>query len=212
MQIAAHGLTLSIKPTRDKQTPGAVRQFLDRMMRFADDLGVTILSARTAMDGAGEMVVAITEPHRGAVLPLTPAEPLKLLAQILYHPLDRAVRPAGLDAEKECTLATLIWRAGLSGRPLPSSLHPAGIMSQPGDALALSLCPALLHRAGLLPAGVTIHAALTRLSFLLGAGHGRLQMGSQTMDTVLVPGQLVRALVSTDGTLPPSTAATALAA
>lgn len=212
MQIAAHGLTLSIKPTRDRQQPGAARHLLDRLTRFAGQLGITILSARTANDGAAEAVVSITDPHRGAVMSLSPAEPLKLLAQILYHPLPAPLRPDGLDRGVNCTLATLLWRAGLAGTPLPAPLHIAGVMSQPGDNLALSLCPALLARAGLLPTGVTTHNALTRLSFLLGAGAGRVQVGDRTMDTVLVPGQLVRALISEDGALPPSPAAAALAA
>lgn len=212
--LTPHGMTLTITPPQGLRPAGSPSTLLDRIARCAASLGIQILSARTTDDGRSQAVVLLDDVRglRGTTDPVHLAEPLKLLSQILYHSLPAHLRPDGLPSGVECTPATLLWRAGMDGRPLSHAMALSGIASQPGDPLALSLCPVLLFNAGLLPDGVTIHAALTRLSFLLAAGAGKVRMGDQIMDTILVPGQLVRAMISEGGNLAPSPVASALVA
>lgn len=212
--LTPHGMTLTITPPQGLRPAGSPSTLLDRIARCAASLGIQILSARNTTDGRAQAVVMLEEAKalRGTIEGPRLAEPLKLLSQILYQPLPVHLRPDGLAAGIECMPATLLWRAGMDGRPLPRALALAGIASQPGDPLALSLCPVLLFNAGLLPAGVTIHAAQTRLSFLLASGAGQVRMDDRIMETVLVPGQLVRALISEGGNLAPSPVASALVA
>lgn len=214
--LADHGLTLTITPPTGPQRHHA-GWLLDRIARAAHAMGITILTSRTGDDGRAHATVALPTA-RSTVRPLTaisPAlDPLPLLAGILYHPLPAHLVPETYVGAHPMTAAAMIYRAAMLGRPLSPAMAHAGIASQKGDdPLALSICPVLLAQSGLLPAGIDANAALTRLSYLLGCGHGRLRTPPTTvLDTILVPAQLVRALISTDGTLPPHPAATALAA
>jgi hypothetical protein len=211
----AHGLTLTITPPKGPQR-GQAGWLLGILSRGAHALGITILSARTGEDGRAHATVAL--PAADTRRPLTaiaPAlDPLPLLAAILYHPLPASLIPAGHRDRDNLTPVAMLYRAAMLSRSLPLEMAMAGIASQRGaDPLALSLCPALLASAGLLPAGMEPQAALTRLSYLLGCGHGRVRVGNATIhDTILIPAQLVRALISQDGTPPPHPAADALVA
>lgn len=137
-------------------------------------------------------------------------DPLPLLAAILYRPVPAALVPLGLDPhDNPFTPACMLWRCALSGRRLPDLWAAHGMASQHGpDPLSLALCPALLARFAMLPDGVTVLAAEGALPRLPGCGHGVLRTFTRTVsDTILIPAQLVRALISTDGTLPPHPAA-----
>ncbi|MFV3077487.1 hypothetical protein [Niveispirillum fermenti] len=201
--LAAHGLTLTITPANG-QGKGMAARLLDRLARMADAMGVNVADTAHLPDGRARAVVSFADaaPRRTIAPPL---DPLPLLAAILYRPAPADLRPAGMADGAEITPAAMLWRAGMTGQPLPLDWALHGMASQHGpDPMALSLCPLLLARHRMLPDNVTAQAAQTILSLLLGAGHGQVRVrDGGTLDTILIPAQLVRALVSTDGTLPP---------
>lgn len=208
--LSPHGLTLTITPPAGRQK-GTAARLLDRLARAAHDLGTHVLATAHLDDGRSRAVVSMADMPRRTVAPAL--DPLPLLVSILYRPVPADLRPDGMSATMDFTPAAMLWRAAMTAQPLPLAWAAHGIASQAGpDPLALSLCPALLRRHRMLPDNVTAGAALTVLPLLLGCGHGRVRVGDTVLDTILVPAQLVRALISTDGTLPPHPVAGVMAA
>ncbi len=209
---AAHGLTLTITPPKGRQK-GMAARLLDRIARAAHDLGVHVADTAHQPNGRATAIVNFNDAAPRRII--APAlDPLHLLAAILYRPVPLDLRPEGLAPGTDFVVASMLWRAAMAGQPLPLDWALHGIASQHGpDPLSLWLCPILLHRHRMLPASISAQAAGTTLSTLLGCGHGQVRTADGAiLDTILIPSQLVRALVSTDGTLPPHPSAMAAAA
>jgi hypothetical protein len=194
-----------------------VADLFDRLARHAGDMGWTLLAGQVGDDGTAwaDIRPADQTPPRRRI-PLTPdADPLGLLTRILFQPLRPADRPGDIPpallavgSDPALTPAAMIWRACMTGRPLPGWLVGLGIASSPGpDPAALLLCPLLLAATGHLPGGGGAMGAATAerlLSRLLGATDTLVRAGGRIMPAIAVPAMLVRAVIGTDGVLPPT--------
>lgn len=125
-------------------------------------------------------------------------EHLAVLAGILYHPIPSA--PA-------LTLAAAIHASLAANKALgPEYRHMGATNGGPPDLAEVTLCPALLKEAGLLPDGAPVFPVLRALTQMVGSLDATLRHNNRHIPAVIIHPVIIRALLSTDGNLPPARA------
>lgn len=120
---------------------------------------------------------------------------LSVLAGILYRPV---------PPDNGLTLAAAVYTSLIAGKPLGLDYRRMGIVSGGQDLAEITLCPAVLKEAQLLPDGAAVFPVLDSLQRLLGTVPTTLPHNNRQIPAVIIPAVIVRALISTDGSLPPA--------
>lgn len=125
-------------------------------------------------------------------------ERLAVLAGILYHPI---------PPTNTLTLAAVVHTSLVTGEAMGLEYKRMGITNGAHPDLAeITLCPALLKEAGLLPEEAAIFMVLRTLRVLVGSLDTTLRHNNRHIPAVIIHPAIIRALLSTDGNLPPARA------
>lgn len=121
---------------------------------------------------------------------------LAVLAGTLYRPIPAA--PA-------LTLAAAIHTSLLTSKALGPEYRQMGASNGGRPDLAeVTLCPALLKDADLLPDGSTVFPVLRSLAMLVGSLETTVAIHNRRIPAIIIHPTIIRALLATDGNLPPA--------
>lgn len=120
---------------------------------------------------------------------------LSTLVAILYHPLPPC---------RQNTLAAAIFSSLTAEKPLGLEYRRLGIVSGEPDLAQVTLCPALLKEAGLLPDGAAVFPVLRALDALPGSVQTTLDVNNRHIPAIVIDPILIRALLTINGSLPPA--------